>query len=402
MPKIDTRRLKRLPPYLFGQLNEVKLRLRQEGVDVIDLGMGNPDQPAATHIVDKLKEVVADPKSHRYSASKGIPALLKALCRFYGKRFDVHLDWEHEVIATIGTKEGLSHLALALLDPGDLALVPNPIYPIHIYSVAIAGANVVSFPLSEEEKLIPELEQIIRESWPKPKMMTLNFPHNPTSATVSLDFFKEIVRFAKKKEMVVIHDLAYADIVFDGYEAPSLLQVPGAKDVGVEFFSLSKSYNMPGWRIGFCLGNSDVIGALAKIKGYYDYGIFTPIQVAGIAALDGSQDCVRQQVDLYQQRRDVLCRGLNRVGWAVEPPRASMFLWARLPEPYRELGSIEFSKMLMQEGEVAVAPGIGFGVLGEGYVRFALVENEHRLRQAVRNIRRCLTKLESPIGASTG
>jgi alanine-synthesizing transaminase len=394
MPTINTQRLNRLPPYLFGQLNETKLRLRQEGADVIDLGMGNPDQPTPQHIIDKLCEVVQDRKSHRYSASKGIPALLKAISRYYKKCFNVDLDSETECIATIGSKEGLAHLMLALLDPGDLALIPNPTYPIHIYSVAMAGGNVVSIPLREEEEFVPDVEYITREIWPRPKIITLNFPHNPTTATVSLDFFEEIVRFAKDNGIMVIHDMAYAGVTFDGYKAPSFLQVPGAKDVGVEFYTMSKSYNMAGWRLGFCVGNSDIIAALAKIKGYYDYGIFTPIQVAAIAALDGPQDCVKRQAEIYQSRRDVLCDGLNRIGWPVKVPKASMFTWAPIPEPYREMGSIEFSMMLMKEAHVALAPGIGFGDLGEGYVRIAMVENEHRLRQAVRNIRRSLTKLQ--------
>ncbi|MDA2934760.1 aminotransferase class I/II-fold pyridoxal phosphate-dependent enzyme, partial [Acidobacteria bacterium AH-259-D05] len=394
MPTIDSQRLKRLPPYLFEQLNEMKLRLRQEGTDVIDLGMGNPDQPTPQHIIDKLCEVIQDRKTHRYSASKGIPALLRAICRFYKSRFNVDLDWQTECIATIGSKEGLAHLVLALLDPGDLALIPNPTYPIHIYSVAMAGGNVVSIPLREEKEFVPDLEYITREIWPRPKIITLNFPHNPTTATVSLDFFEGIVHFAKDNHIIVIHDMAYADITFDDYQSPSFLQIPEAKEVGVEFYTLSKSYNMAGWRLGFCVGNPDVIAALAKIKGYYDYGIFTPIQVAAIAALDGPQECVVQQAQIYQNRRDVLCDGLNRIGWPVKSPKASMFTWAPIPEPYREMGSMEFSMMLMREAEVALAPGIGFGDLGEGYVRIAMVENEHRLRQAVRNIRRSLTKLQ--------
>lgn len=395
MPMVNTQRLKRLPPYLFGQINDRKLRLRQEGADIIDLGMANPDQPTPGHIIDKLSQVAQDPKAHRYSASKGIPAVLRAICRFYKNRFNVVLDWHTEAIATIGTKEGLAHLALALLDPGDFALVPNPTYPIHLYSVAMAGGNIVSIPLRQEKEFVPDLEHITRGSWPKPAMITFNFPHNPTGASVSLDFFEEVVRFAEDNQVIVVHDLAYADITYDGYRAPSFLQVPGAKDVGVEFYSMSKSYNMPGWRIGFCVGNRDVIAALAKIKSYYDYGIFTPIQVAAIAALDGPQDCVVQQAKIYQSRRDVLCRGLNRIGWPVKPPKASMFVWVLIPEPYREMGSMEFSLKLIEEAQVAVAPGIGFGDLGEGYVRIALVENEHRLRQAIRNIRRCLSKLRS-------
>ena len=395
MSFVNTQRLKRLPPYLFGQLNEMKLRLRQDGADVIDLGMANPDQPTPAHIVDKLIDTVKDPKAHRYSASKGIPALLRAICRFYKKRFQVDLDWRTEAIATIGTKEGLAHLALALLDRGDLALVPNPCYPIHTYSVAMAGANVVSVPLAAGREFTQNLEATATGIWPRPKLVTLNFPHNPTTAAVNLDTFEEIVRFARNNNVIVIHDLAYGDITFDDYRAPSFLQVPGAKEVGVEFYTTSKAYNMAGWRVGFCLGHRDIIGALSKIKSYYDYGIFTPIQVAAIAALDGPQDCVTEQARVYERRRDVLCDGLNRIGWRVEPPTASMFTWAPIPEAYREMGSMEFSKMLMEQAQVAVAPGVGFGTLGEGWVRLAMVENEHRLRQAIRNIRRCLSKLQS-------
>ena len=387
---INTKRLERLPPYLFGRLNDLKLKMRQEGADVIDFGMGNPDRPAPSHIVEKLCEVAQDPRAHRYSASRGIPALRKAIVRHYQRRFGVELDWEREAISVIGSKEGLSHLTLALLDPGDLAVVPNPTFPIHIYSVAIAGGNVVSIPLHEERQFVPDMAEITRDLWPRPKMMVFSFPHNPTAATVDLGFFEEIVEFARKQGIVVIHDLAYADITFDGYDAPSFMQVEGAKEVGVEFFTLSKSYNMAGWRVGFCVGNPDVIDALAKIKGYYDYGIFTPVQVAAIAALDGPQDCTREAAQLYQSRRDVLVEGLNRIGWSVPKPKATMFLWAAIPESYRAMGSMEFSMKLLREAEVAVAPGIGFGDMGEGYVRIALVENEHRIRQAIRNIRKCL------------
>jgi len=387
---INTKRLERLPPYLFGRLNDLKLGMRQEGADVIDFGMGNPDRPAPSHIVEKLCEVAQDPRAHRYSASRGIPALRKAIVRHYQRRFGVELDWEREAISVIGSKEGLSHLALALLDPGDLAVVPNPTFPIHIYSVAIAGGNVVSIPLHEERQFVPNMAEITRDLWPRPKMMVFSFPHNPTAATVDRGFFEEIVEFARKQGIVVVHDLAYADITFDGYDAPSFMQVEGAKDVGVEFFTLSKSYNMAGWRVGFCVGNPDVVDALAKIKGYYDYGIFTPVQVAAIAALDGPQDCTREAAQLYKNRRDVLVEGLNRIGWSVPKPKATMFLWAAIPESYRAMGSMEFSMKLLREAEVAVAPGIGFGDMGEGYVRIALVENEHRIRQAIRNIRKCL------------
>ena len=387
---INTKRLERLPPYLFGRLNDLKLKMRQEGADVIDFGMGNPDRPAPQHIVEKLCEVAQDPRAHRYSASRGIPALRKAIVRYYQRRFGVELDWEREAISVIGSKEGLSHLALALLDPGDLAVVPNPTFPIHIYSVAIAGGNVVSIPLHEERQFVPDMAEITRDLWPRPKMMVFSFPHNPTAATVDRGFFEEIVEFARKQGIVVVHDLAYADITFDGHDAPSFMQVEGAKEVGVEFFTLSKSYNMAGWRVGFCVGNPDVVAALAKIKGYYDYGIFTPVQVAAIAALDGPQECVQEAAQLYQSRRDVLVEGLNRIGWSVPKPKATMFLWAAIPESYRAMGSMEFSMKLLREAEVAVAPGIGFGDMGEGYVRIALVENQHRIRQAIRNIRKCL------------
>ena len=398
MPKIRSARLERLPPYLFGRINEMKLKLRQQGVDVIDLAMGNPDRPTPPHIVEKLCEVAHDGKAHRYSASKGIKGLLKAIARYYDRRFGVGLDWETEVVATIGSKEGIGHLVLALMDPGDLALVPNPTYPIHIYSVAMAGGNVVTIPLREEQNFVPDMAYITREIWPKPKLITLNFPHNPTTATVSLDFFQHVVDFARKNDIIVIHDMAYSEITFDGYESPSFLQTKGATDVGVEFFTLSKSYNMAGWRVGACVGNRDVVAALAKIKSYYDYGMFTPIQVAAIAALDGPQDCVREAATVYQSRRDVLCDGLNRIGWPVKKPKATMFTWAPIPEPYRQMGSLDFSLMLMEKAEVAVAPGIGFGDLGEGYVRIAMVENEHRLRQAVRNIRRTLAELRPTEG----
>jgi alanine-synthesizing transaminase len=394
MATIKSSRLDRLPPYMFGRINDMKLRMRQQGVDVIDLAMGNPDSPTPSHIVDKLTEVAQDPKAHGYSASKGIPALLRAISRHYDRKHGVSLDPETEIVATIGSKEGLGHLMLALLDPGDLALVPNPTFPIHIYSVALAGGNVVSIPLREEADFVPDMAEITRDIWPKPKLITLNFPHNPTTATVSLDFFKEVVDFARKNDIIVVHDMAYSDITFDGYQAPSFLEVPGAKDVGVEFFTFSKSYNMAGWRIGACVGNPDVVNALARIKGYYDYGMFTPIQVAGIAALDGPQECVKEVCAVYQERRDVLCDGLTRIGWPVKKPKATMFTWAPIPEQYRAMGSMEFSLMMMKKAEVAVSPGVGFGDMGEGYVRIALVENTERIRQAIRNIRRTLTELK--------
>jgi alanine-synthesizing transaminase len=385
-----SKRLDRLPPYLFGTLNELKLKLRQQGEDVIDLAMGNPDSPPAPHIAEKLREVTLDSKAHRYSASKGIRNLRKAICRHYQKRFEVELDWETEAIGVIGSKEGLAHLSLALLDEGDTALVPNPTYPIHIYSVVIAGGNVITIPLSQEENFVPQMDRIARELWPKPKVMILNFPHNPTTAVVDLSFLEQVVEFARQEDILVVHDFAYSDIVFDGYRAPSIMQIKGAKEVAVEFFTMSKSYNMAGWRVGFCVGNSEVIEALAKIKGYYDYGIFTPVQVAAIAALDGPQDCVRETAERYQQRRDVLVEGLDRIGWPLTKPKATMFVWASIPDKYRQMGSMKFAAKLLEEAKVAVTPGVGFGDLGEGYVRVALVENEHRIRQAVRNIKRCL------------
>lgn len=387
---VSSRRIARLPPYVFAEINALKLKLRQQNIDIIDLGMGNPDQPTPAHITDKLIEVSRDPKAYRYAPSAGLPALRRAICRHYKKRFDVDLDPETEALVTIGSKDGLAHICLALLDPGDLAVVPNPAYPLHLYGVAIANGNVLSLPLNSEKGFVPELDILSRELWPKPKMMIFNFPHNPTTATVDISFFEEIVDFARKHEMVVVHDMAYSDITFDGYEAPSILQVEGAKEVAVEFYTMSKSYNMAGWRVGFCVGNPDVVEALSVLKRYYDYGVFIPIQVAAIAALDGPQDCVQQAADLYRGRRDVLVDGLNRIGWNVSLPKASMFVWAQIPEKHRGMGSMKFAVKLMEEAEVAVSPGVGFGDMGEGYVRISLVENEHRIRQAVRNIKKVL------------
>lgn len=388
--QINSRRIDRLPPYVFHQVNARKMQLRRKGVDIIDLGMGNPDQPTPKHIVDKLIEVVQDPTSHGYSPSAGIPGLRRAICRHYKRKFDVDLDPDTEAIVTIGSKEGLAHICLALLDPGDLAIVPNPAYPLHMYGVAIANGNVLSLPLRPDKNFIPDLQMMSKELWPKPKVMIFNFPHNPTTATVDISFFEELVDFARRQDIIIIHDMAYSDIAYDGFKVPSLLQVKGAKEIGVEFYTMSKSYNMAGWRVGFCLGNPEVIKALAIIKNYYDYGVFTPIQVAAIAALDGPQDCVREATAMYQGRRDTLVEGLNRIGWPVNSPKASMFVWAEIPEKYKHLGSMDFALKLMEESEIAVAPGIGFGDQGEGYVRISLVENEHRIRQAVRNIKRSL------------
>jgi alanine-synthesizing transaminase len=385
-------RISRLPPYVFNIVNELKAKARAAGEDIIDFGMGNPDQPTPDHIVNKMLEAARRPDTHRYSMSKGIPRLRKAICNWYKNRFDVDLDPETEAIVTIGSKEGLAHLALATLGPGDVVLVPNPAYPIHPYGVVIAGADLRHVPLVPGVDFIEELQRAIVESWPKPKMLILNFPGNPTSQCVELDFFERIIALAKEHKIWVVHDIAYIDIVFDGYKAPSILQVEGAKDIAVEFFSLSKSYNMPGWRVGFMCGNKKLVGALARIKSYLDYGTFTPIQIAAITALEGPQDCVHEIAAMYQRRRDVLCEGLNASGWPVEKPKATMFVWAPIPEPYKEMGSLEFSKKLLIDAKVAVAPGIGFGQYGDDHVRFGLIENEHRTRQAVRGIRHMMKK----------
>lgn len=383
----DFPRIKRLPPYVFNIVNDLKAQARARGEDIIDFGMGNPDKPAPKHIVDKLVEASQRPDTHRYSVSRGIPRLRKAICDWYQRKFDVTLDPDSETIVTIGSKEGLAHLALATVGPGDAILVPNPAYPIHPYGFVISGADIRHVPLTDETDFFAELEKSVKDSWPKPKMLVLNFPGNPTTQCVELDFFERVVAFAKEHEIWVVHDLAYGEIVFDGYKAPSILQVPGAKDVAVEFYTLSKTYNMPGWRIGFMSGNKTLVAALARMKSYLDYGMFTPIQIAAIAALDGPQDCVDEIVATYKSRRDVLCEGLNAIGWEVEKPKATMFVWAKIPEQYREMGSLEFTKKLLKEAKVAVSPGIGFGEYGDDYVRFGLIENEHRTRQAVRGIR---------------
>ncbi len=385
-------RIKRLPPYVFNIVNELKAKARARGEDIIDFGMGNPDQPTPPHIVAKLTEVAQRDNTHRYSMSRGVPRLRRAICRWYKNRYDVDLDLEAEAIVTIGSKEGLAHLALATVGPGDAVLVPNPAYPIHPYGFAIAGADIRHVPLVSGGDFFSELEKAITDSWPRPKMLLLNFPCNPTTQCVDLAFFEKVIAIAREHEIWVVHDLAYADITFDGYTAPSILQVSGAKDIAVEFFSLSKSYNMPGWRVGFMCGNATLVAALARIKSYLDYGMFTPIQVAAIAALEGSQDCVAKIVDTYRCRRDTLCDGLNAIGWAVEKSKATMFVWAPIPEQYRHLGSLEFTKKLLEEAKVAVSPGIGFGSYGDDHVRFGLIENEHRTRQAIRGIRHMLRK----------
>ena len=375
---------------MFNVVGELKMAARRRGEDVIDLSMGNPDQPTPQHIVDKLIEVAQRGDSHRYSVSKGIPRLRRAICEWYRTRYDVSLDPDSEAIVTIGSKEGLAHLALATVDHGDVVMVPNPSYPIHPYGFVIAGADIRHVPIGPGVDFFSELEQAIRNTWPRPKMLLLNFPSNPTTHCVDLDFFKHVVEIAREHNIYVVHDLAYADLVFDGYKAPSIMQVPGAKDIAVEFFTLSKSYNMPGWRIGFMVGNPDLVYALGRMKSYLDYGMFTPVQVAAITALEGPQDCVAEIRDMYQARRDVLCDGLNAAGWAVERPRGTMFVWAEIPEPFRALGSLEFSKRLLLDAKVAVSPGIGFGEYGDNFVRFALIENPHRTRQALRSIKEML------------
>ncbi|MCK4326438.1 aminotransferase class I/II-fold pyridoxal phosphate-dependent enzyme [bacterium] len=387
---VESERILQLPPYMFGRISEEKLEARHKGIDVIDLGMGNPDRPPASHIIEKLCQAAHDPKAHRYSASKGIVHLRRAICEWYERRFGVFLDPEKEAVVTIGSKEGISHLTLAILNRGDAVLVQDPTYPAYLYAVVIAGGNLVSLPLTEENDFIPDLSKIVSESYPKPKAIILSYPHNPTTQVVDLPFFRELVLFAKKQKIIVIHDLAYSEICFDGYQAPSFLQAKGAKQVGIEFYTMSKSYNMAGWRVGFALGNREILEALSKIKGYYDYGIFTPIQVASIVALRSSQDCVGEVAETYRRRRDILVSGLNRIGWPVPTPKATMYLWAPIPDKFRKMGSMKFSSLLLKKAEVAVAPGIGFGRCGEGYVRFALVENEHRLRQAVRGIKKVL------------
>lgn len=388
----EFQRIKRLPPYVFNIVNQLKAKQRAEGEDIIDFGMGNPDQPPPRHVIAKLVEAAGRETTHRYSLSKGIPRLRKAICDWYARRYGVQLDPESQAIVTIGSKEGLAHLALATLGPGDTVLVPNPAYPIHPYGCVIAGADIHHVPLTSGCDFFAELERAIYNLWPKPKMLILSFPANPTTQCVELDFFERVIAIAREHKIWVVHDFAYADIVFDGYQAPSILQVPGATELAVEFFSLSKSYNMPGWRVGFMCGNRELVAALGRIKSYLDYGMFTPIQIAAITALEGPQDCVAQIRETYRRRRDVLCDGLNHLGWQVAKPKATMFVWAPMPEAYLAMGSLEFSKKLLLEAKVAVSPGIGFGQYGEGYVRFSLIENEQRSRQAIRGIRQMMRK----------
>ena len=385
-------RMMRLPPYVFGIVDQLKMEARRRGEDIIDLGMGNPDLPTPKHIVNKLVEAVKNPRNHRYSASKGIYKLRLAITDWYLKRYDVELDPDSEAVVTIGAKEGIGHLVLATLGPGDVVFVPDPTYPIHAYSVVIAGGDLRSVPLTGEGDFFQRLLTATKQTWPHPKMLIISFPQNPTTKVVDIDFFENLVTFARDHHLMIVHDLAYGDIVFDGYRAPSLLQVKGAKDVGVEFFSLSKSYNMPGWRVGFALGNAEMLAALARLKSYFDYGVFQPIQIAAIIALNENQDCVRETVEIYRKRRDTLIHGLKRVGWEIEKPKGTMFVWAEIQKPFKKMGSVEFSKLILREGLVAVSPGVGFGEYGEGFVRFALVENEARIKQAVKGIQKVLKK----------
>ena len=381
-------RINRLPPYIFNIVNELKIIARKKGDDIIDFGMGNPDQKTPSHIIEKMQECSNKDAVHRYSSSKGIPRLRRAISNWYEEKFNVLIDFEHEAIVTIGSKEGLAHLALATLSQGDSVIVPSPAYPIHPYGAVIAGAEIIYINVDDDhDSFFASLDSAINNSWPTPKMLITNFPSNPTTKCVDIEFFKELVRIAKKYKVYIVHDIAYADIVFDNYKAPSLLQVSGAKDIGVEFYTLSKSYNMPGWRIGFMCGNKKLVNALSRIKSYVDYGTYTPLQVGAIAALEGPQDCVQEIRDMYKSRRDVLCNGLNEIGWNITPPRATMFVWAEIPKKYKYLGSLEFSKKLLKENNVAVSPGIGFGKHGDDFVRFSLIENEQRTKQAIRSIK---------------
>ncbi|UCH07864.1 MAG: aminotransferase class I/II-fold pyridoxal phosphate-dependent enzyme [Deltaproteobacteria bacterium] len=383
-------RIDRLPPYVFATVDELKMEARRMGEDIIDLGMGNPDLPTPKHIVEKMVEAVEKSKNHRYSASRGITKLREAISDRYKARFGVEIDPEEEAIATIGAKEGIAHLVLAIICPGDVVFAPDPTYPIHPYSVIIAGGDLRGIPIGSDRDFFEDLLTATKQTWPKPKMLIISYPHNPTTSVVDIDFFKKIVDFCKEHEMMVIHDFAYADLAFDGYSPPSFLQVPGAKDVGVEFYSMTKSYSMAGWRVGFCVGNREIVAALRRIKSYLDYGIFQPIQIAAIIALKGPDDCVKEIADVYRERRDTLVNGLGRIGWEIDKPKGTMFVWAKIPEALSGMGSVEFSKLLIREAKVAVSPGIGFGQYGEGYVRFALVENKHRINQAIRGIKKVL------------
>jgi alanine-synthesizing transaminase len=384
-PRID-----RLPPYVFATVDELKMEARRKGEDIIDLGMGNPDLPTPKHIVDKMIEAVEKSKNHRYSASRGITKLREAISDRYKARFGVEIDPEQEAIATIGAKEGIAHLVLAIICPGDVVFAPDPTYPIHPYSVIIAGGDLRGIPIGPDRDFFEDLLTATKQTWPKPKVLIISYPHNPTTSVVDIEFFKKIVEFCKEHEMMVIHDFAYADLAFDGYSPPSFLQAPGAKDVGVEFYSMTKSYSMAGWRVGFCVGNREIVAALRRIKSYLDYGIFQPIQIAAIIALTGPDACVKEIAEVYRERRDTLVKGLGRIGWKIDKPKGTMFVWGKIPEAVSAMGSVEFSKLLIKEAKVAVSPGIGFGQYGEGYVRFALVENKHRINQAIRGIKKVL------------
>ena len=387
---MEFRRIERFPPYVFSIVNDLKTQARRAGEDIIDLGMGNPDIPTPDAVVEKLKEAAENPRNHRYSASKGIPKLRRAICDHYETSWGVTLDPETEAVATIGAKEGLSHLAWVLCGPGDSVLVPEPTYPIHTYAMILSGANLISVPLTHESDFFTDLVEAWERSEPRPRVVLCSFPHNPTTAMVDLGFFEQLVDFAKKRNVMIVHDLAYADLAFDMDKAPSLLQVPGAKDVGVEFFSMSKSYSMAGWRLAFAVGNAEMIGALTKLKSYLDYGVFQPIQIAGIIALNECPEVPKQIREIYRSRRDALCESLDRIGWDMPVPPATMFAWAPIPEEFAHMGSLEFAKFMVREGKVAISPGIGFGREGDGHVRFALVENEQRIRQAVRGMRKAL------------
>ncbi len=394
----DFQRIQRLPPYVFEQVNKLKYQARSDGADIIDFGMGNPDLPTPKHIVDKLVETVNNPKTHRYSASKGIPGLRQSQARYYERRFGVKLNPDTEIIATLGSKEGFANMAQAMVNPGDVILVPNPTYPIHAFGFIISGATIQHLPILPDTMSTPSgffevLDQNVRNSVPLPKALVLNFPGNPTAEVVDLDFYKEVVSYCKKNDILILSDLAYAEIYYDSDNPPpSILQVDGAKDIAVEFTSLSKTYSMPGWRMGFAVGNERLIGALTRIKSYLDYGAFTPIQVAASAALDSPDSVIQEIRDVYKHRRDVLIDAFDRVGWHVPAPEATMFAWAPIPEPFKKLGSLEFSKLLLQEADIAVSPGIGFGEYGDTHVRIALVENEQRIRQAARNLKKFLDK----------
>lgn len=390
MSGFEFSRIKRLPPYVFATVDALKMSARHAGEDIVDLGMGNPDIPTPQHIVEKMVEAVQKGHNHRYSASRGITKLRHAIAGWYQRKYDVDINPETETVVTIGAKEGISHLVLATISPGEVVFAPNPTYPIHPYSVIIAGGDLRSIPIAPDRDFMEDLTTAMKQTWPSPKMLIISFPHNPTTAVVDLSFFEEVVEFCREHKIMLIHDLAYADLTFDGFEAPSLLQVKGAKDIGVEVFSMSKSYSMAGWRVGFVSGNEEMVKALTRIKSYLDYGAFQPIQIAAIIALNGDQSCVREINEIYKQRRDTLITGLNRIGWEVPAPKGTMFVWAKIPEQFSHMTSVDYAKMLIKEAKVAVSPGRGFGEYGEGYVRFALVENPHRINQAIRGLRKVI------------